>query len=82
MEVRRTVTKLDSYDIMLLPGSMRVTLDSMSDPVALDILSELEEGNGVIFYDGLTYSYLDNYMMHNDINNNEHYLELYVVPNQ
>jgi hypothetical protein len=55
------VTKLDSYDYIVLPGIVRVFLTSQNDPDLVDIMSEIQNSNGKIHIDGAYYMYLDDY---------------------
>lgn len=55
------VVKLDSYDYVVLPGIIKVKLDSSSDPTLVDIFSEISNSNGFIYVEGRYYGYLEKY---------------------
>ena len=57
------LTKLDSYDYLLLPGVIRIELDNTNDPDVVDILSEINRSEGRIYVEGYRYLYLDNYRL-------------------
>lgn len=71
------VAKLDTYDYIVLPGVIRIHIDSSTDPILVDILSEIENSQGLIYVEGFYYLYLEDY----DIASDEkfHWLELSVV---
>ena len=46
------ITKLDEYDSMVVPGVIRIDLDSSNDARAVDILSELSRTDNQIYLDG------------------------------
>ena len=52
------ITKLDEYDSMVVPGVIRIELDSSSDARAVDILSELSRTDNQIYLDGNYYQFL------------------------
>lgn len=54
--------KLDYYDCTVKSGAIMVKVDSENDPALVDILSEIAENNGQIFYDGDVYIYQNNYI--------------------
>lgn len=71
------MTKLDMYDTTALPGVIRVSVESNSDPTMLDILSELQNTGGHIYFNGYYYEYLNEFEI--IIDNGEMFLELSVV---
>lgn len=73
------LVKLDAYDYVVLPGIIRIRLDSANDPISVDILSEMVRNQGKIYVEGCYYSYLDNYRVYSNPNNNESFMELQVV---
>lgn len=74
---RPVLTKLDNYDLIILPGVIRVKVTGTNDPSILDIMSEIHHSEGNISIDGQHYSYLDNYEIFRD--NGQAYLELQAV---
>lgn len=70
-------SKLDIYDYEVLPGVIRIGISGVSDPILVDILSEIEQVNGSIYVDGFNYQYLNIYdiVINSDIGS---YLELSV----
>lgn len=73
-----TLTKLDGYDFMVLPGVIRVKLEGTNDPSMVDILSELERSNGRVYLDGSYYDYLG-YDIRSYSDTQRTYLDLLVV---
>jgi len=73
----RSITKLDTYDYIILPGVIRIKIKSNTDPILVDVLSEIENSNGNIYVDGNYYQYLE--MYHIYTSEKESYLELEVV---
>lgn len=71
------LTKLDSYDYLILPGVIRIHLSGTNDPDIVDIMSEIESSEGNIYIDGYRYVYLDNYRLHGQ--GKDSYMELDVV---
>ena len=55
------VVKLDSYDYIVHPGTIKIRLDSSSDPTLVDIFSEISNSNGFIYVENKYYGYLDKY---------------------
>lgn len=56
-----THSKLDVYDYVVLPGVIRIGINGVSDPILVDILSEIEQVNGRIYVEGFNYQYMDEY---------------------
>lgn len=73
----RSITKLDTYDYIILPGVIRIKIKSNTDPILVDVLSEIENSNGKIYVDGNYYQYLEMYYIYTS--EKESYLELEVV---
>lgn len=46
---------------MIVPGEIRIELSSPSDPIMVDIFSEIENSRDLIYVEGCYYNYLDNY---------------------
>jgi hypothetical protein len=69
--------KLDAYEYTILPGIIRIHVQSTTDPELVDILSGIERANGQIYVDGFYYQYLDRYEIVKQWNNT--YLELHVI---
>lgn len=61
-----SMAKLDAYNYMILPGVIRISLDSSTDPILVDILSEIDNSKGVIYVEGRYYEYLDQYYIFNN----------------
>lgn len=57
----RSLAKLDNYDYIVLPGVIRINIQSKSDPDIVDIMSEIEFSGNKIYLDGSYYEYLDSY---------------------
>lgn len=70
------VAKLDMYNFIVLPGVIRILMESTRDPAMSDILSEIENSGGNIFADGDYYSYLG-YDIYNE--GNQTFMEIQVV---
>ena len=68
--------KLDYYDCIVKRGAIMVKVDSNSDPALVDILAEISENDGQIFYDGDIYIYQNNYITNVE---GEIYLVLQVI---
>lgn len=47
-----SLAKLDNYDYYFLPGVVQITMDSSSDPILVDILSEIDRSNGKVYVEG------------------------------
>ena len=73
-------TKLDEYDSMVIPGIIRIDLDSSNDARAVDILSELSRTDNQIYLDGSYYQFLGHSRIVGGVS--KAYLELQVVMNQ
>lgn len=71
------IAKLDMYDYLVLPGVIRVKLSSSSDPILVDILSEISNSYDLIYIEGLFYNFLDEYEIFSE--NGIHWLEISVV---
>ncbi len=76
-----TLTKLDTYDYVLLPGVIQVTLSGTNDPILVDIYSELEKSNGYIYVEGNYYLCQGTEIITNQDRTNT-YLEIQVVLTQ
>ena len=50
-----SLTKLDSYDYDILPGIVSIKVDSTTDSIMVDILSELDKSNGRMYVEGCYY---------------------------
>lgn len=46
---------------MIVPGEIRIELSSPSDPIMVDIFSEIENSRDLIYVEGNYYNFLDNY---------------------
>jgi hypothetical protein len=69
------VTILDEYDCVVMSDRIRISIDSTRDPSLVDIMSELHESNGNIYFDGAYYMFSGDY----DIQNIDGcYLDLYL----
>lgn len=71
------LAKLDSYDYMVLPGIIRIRLTATNDPDIVDIMSEINRNDGLIYLEGDRYSYLNDYNIYKY--RDTAYLELHVV---
>ena len=71
------LAKLDCYDYELFNGLVRISLDKTNDPIAVDILSEIERSNGRIYVEG-RYFLMAGYDMYMDEDSNV-YLDLVVT---
>lgn len=71
------ITKLDEYDSMVVPGVIRIDLDSSNDARAVDILSELSRSDNQIYLDGSYYQFLGHSRIVGGVT--KAYLELQVV---
>lgn len=76
------LTKLDAYDYQILPGVVRVRVDSTHDPTLVDILSELERSNGYLYVEGHYYLNYDYAVVTERHPNGETFLDLKVVQTQ
>ena len=74
----RNLAKLDSYEYTLLPGVVRIDILDSSDPILVDILSEIENSNDIFYLEGEYYRFLGDYEIVNT-QNNKWYLDLSVV---
>lgn len=70
------VTILDEYDCSIMNNRLRISIDSRRDPSLSDIMSEIYDSNGRIYFDGSYYMYSGEY----DIVNCETrwYLDLHI----
>lgn len=73
----KTLAKLDMYDTMVLPGSLRIKLDASNDPIAVDIMTDITNSDA-IYFDRQYFEFLGNSRMSEEYG--EHYLYLNVVP--
>lgn len=73
-----SITKLDMYDYILLPGVIRIEISSTTDPILVDILSEIEHSSGNIYVEGEYYQFLEQYDIFKDVDN-KFFLDLHVV---
>jgi N-acetylglucosamine-6-phosphate deacetylase len=55
------ITKLDAYNYELLPGVIRIHINGTNDPDIVDIMSEINRSKGMIYVEGVRYSYMDSY---------------------
>lgn len=46
------LTKLDIYDYEILPGVIKIRVESTKDPTMVDILSDIDRSNGRIYVEG------------------------------
>lgn len=69
-------TKLDVYDYVILPGTIRIGIADGNDPVLVDILSELTMTSGRVYVEGMRFQYLDQY--HIEIKEGESFIDLSV----
>lgn len=70
-------SKLDIYDYLLMPGVIRIRICGASDPILVDVLSELDKTEGRIYVEGLRFKYLDSYKI--ILEENESFLDLDVM---
>lgn len=54
----KSLTKLDSYNYFVLPGVIQVLITGNTDPILVDILSEIDRSNGKIYLEGCYYLFL------------------------
>lgn len=73
------LTRLDSYDYLVLPGVVRIKIISSSDPILVDILSEISNSNDLFYLDGRYYNFLEDYAIVEEESTNEWFLELSVI---
>lgn len=52
---------MDSYDYVVVPGEIRIELVSPSDPILVDIFSEISNSDDLVYVEGRYYNYLDHY---------------------
>lgn len=71
------LTKLDNYDVVLLPGVIRILLESSVDPRSADILSEISREGDILYYDSEYFEFLGDSRILEDQGNV--YLELDVI---
>lgn len=72
-----SLTKLDNYDVYILPGIIRVKLGDTVDPQSADILSEISRTNNNIYYNGEYFEFLGGSRILKD--DGDAFLELDVV---
>lgn len=68
--------KLDMYNYTILPGVIRVYVNSKNDPALVDILSGIDRSNNRIFADGVSFVFTGNSDLYSDSFST--YLELQV----
>lgn len=76
------LTKLDAYDYEILPGVVRIKVDSTHDPTLVDIMSELERSKGYMYVEGNYYLNYDYEVYSERRPNGAVYLDLKVVQTQ
>lgn len=72
------LTKLDTYDVIVLPGLIRVELEGRNDAQATDILSEISRTDNMLYLNSHYYEFLG----HSEIVEEEEgyvFLDLHVV---
>lgn len=72
-----TISKLDTYDYIILPGVIRIRVEGTNDPALVDILSEISNANSRIYVEGCYYEYLNSYRLFYE--SKTPYMELDVV---
>lgn len=75
-EKEEKVTILDEYNCTDMYDRLRISIDSPRDPSLADIMSELYQSNGHIYFDGVYYRYNDHYSI--DVCESGWYLDLFV----
>jgi hypothetical protein len=76
LEKERKVTILDEYDCTVMLDRLRISIDSPRDPSLVDIMSELHQSNGYVYFDGAYYYHSGLY--HIDVCESGWYLDLFV----
>lgn len=76
MQEGKKVTILDEYDCNIMHNKIRITIDSPRDPSLADIMSELYDSEGRIYFDGLYYMFNGQYII--DSCESGWYLDLYI----
>ena len=71
------LTKLDNYEVYILPGVIRVKLGDTVDPQSADILSEISRTDDNVYYNGEYFEFLGDSRILKDTD--DVYLELDVV---
>ena len=71
------LTKLDNYEVYILPGVIRVKLGNTVDPQSADILSEISRSDDNIYYNSEYFEFLGDSRIVQDVDGV--YLELDVV---
>lgn len=71
------LTKLDNYEVCILPGVIRVKLGDTADPQSADILSEISRSDDNIYYNSEYFEFLGDSRILED--SGDVYLELDVV---
>lgn len=76
MEMGEKVTILDEFPCLIMSDRLRITIDSPRDPSLVDIMAEVHDSEGRIYFDGSYYDYGNEY----DIFNLEQswYLDLFI----
>ena len=72
-----SLTKLDNYEVYILPGIIRVKLGDTVDPQSADILSEISRSDNNIYYNGEYFEFLGESRILKD--DGDAFLELDVV---
>lgn len=75
MEKEGIVTVLDEYDCTVMADKIRVIIDSPRDPSLADIMSELHQSAGRMYFDGNYYEYNGDYLI--SANDYGWYLDLF-----
>lgn len=71
--------KLDVYDYVVLPGVIRIGISGVSDPILVDILSEIDLVDGKIYVEGFNYQYMNEYNIVLDDPDTGPYMDLHVL---
>lgn len=78
--MNNSLTKLDNYEYMVLPGVILIKMDSTIDPSLVDILSEIDRSKGIVYLDGTYYEHInDEHGGYEIIKGEQVWLELKVV---
>jgi hypothetical protein len=51
------LAKLDSYNYKIAPGIIRIKLRRTSDPILVDIMSDIHNSRGKVYVEGHYYEY-------------------------
>lgn len=73
------ITKLDEYDYTLLPGVIRVGLSSMADPSIVDIFSEIDGSDDLVYVEERYYNFTGEYAIFKSEREDKVFLDLNVV---